>query len=665
MKYTVTNVNEEVDLRLSESDTILPYTIVQQLKMSADLYGNRDALCYKEANIWKSYTWSDYYNISRKIANGFIKLGLEPGDGVAILGFNTPEWFLVNMAAIMAGAVSVGIYTTNSASICEYIVKDANCKIIVVENDMQLQKVMPLYEAAGIKGVIQYLGKLETAAKDQDQDQDQEKEDDGFVIVPRDDNNLFDWPSFMEYIDIDENDQTILDNRISALKANKCSTLIYTSGTTGLPKGVMLSHDNILWTTKSALSSLNLTPDNREKVVSYLPLSHVAAQMMDIYMPIVNAGTTYFADSDALRGSLGNTLKEVKPTIFLGVPRVWSKIMEKMVAMGKQNSGFKQMVARSAKKVGFKKHMKAEAGQPNWSSFKYRLFEKLVFTKVKAALGFENCRYFFTGAAPIDIEVLDYFASLSIPILELYGMSECTGPMTVSVPNAFLTGSVGKPVTGTALLLKPVNNQEEGSPKEVCCYGRHVMMGYLNNQGKTDEVVDKDGFLHSEDEGAFDTNGYLYITGRIKDLIITEGGENIPPLVIEHDVLQQLPDVLSNCLIVGDKRKYLTCLVTLKCETDATGLVTDTLVTELQSKFGGITTVTAAMSDQNVKSYIQEGINRANKGSISNAHTVKYFRILPKDFSVAGGELGPTLKTKRNVVLSMYKDMIEEMYSAT
>ncbi|QKF94735.1 long-chain fatty acid CoA synthetase [Fadolivirus algeromassiliense] len=635
-KFTTTNIKDFVNIRRKDDDPIEPKTIVETLFDTMIAYGERPAMVYENDSKWNTITWTQYYNQAKRLASGLIELGLQKGEGVAILGFNSPEWFLSNMAAIMAGGVSVGIYTTNSSETCGFIISDSNSTVVIVENEEYLKKILqiPKEKRSNIKALIQYKGDLTIKDK-----------------------LVFSWYDFMKISENAARKADYVSGIISNLVANQCSTLIYTSGTTGNPKGVMLSHDNIIWTTKTVLNTIGITSNDPQKIVSYLPLSHVAGQMIDMYMPLVNGGSTWFAKPTALKGTLVDTLKEARPTIFLGVPRVWEKIMEKMKEKGTQLSGIKKYISVKAKEIGIQRHYEMEKGNKEPSIW-WDICNSLVYSKVRAELGLDKCKLFLTGAAPISKETLEYFASLNIPIYDVYGMSESSGPISFSYNNNVKLGSSGRQLIRSELKIDALTG-------EICSRGRHVMMGYLNQLDKTKEAIDRDGWLHTGDIGKLDASGFLHITGRIKELIITAGGENIPPICIEDCVKAELP-ILSNCMLIGDKKKFLTMLVTLKCLVDQDNVPTDNLdhtSCEILKHIGvKATKVSEVINDKTLHDHITAGIVRANKKSISAAQRIQKFKILPVDFSISGGELGPTLKLKRNVVVDKYLDLIEEMY---
>ncbi|KNC51589.1 long-chain-fatty-acid-CoA ligase ACSBG2 [Thecamonas trahens ATCC 50062] len=466
------------------------------------------------------------------------------------------------------------------------------------------------------------------------------------------------WTQFMEIGA--EIETAVIDKITEEAQVGTCATLIYTSGTTGTPKAAMVSHDNLTWTAKLAYELLDQT--DASITLSYLPLSHIAAQMLDIHGPIASAGSVYFARPDALKGTLGLSLKKVRPTLFLGVPRVWEKIMEKMLAMGQQTTGFKKTIAQWAKKKGLEGNYNRQngSGEP-WGWF---FANMLVFDKVKAALGLDRCTIRATGAAPITVETLEYFMSLDLPIMEVYGMSETSGLITVSRPHQYRTKSCGVCLPGTEVRLAEPDADGNG---EIITRGRQIFMGYMFNEEKTAAAFDDEGFLHTGDVGKFDADGFLYITGRIKDLIITAGGENVAPVHVENLLKAAMP-YLSNAFCIGDRRKFLSALLTFKVEVDAeTGVPSNQLTAPARAALAaeGIqaATVEEAMADPRLDEVVNAGLARANEKAISNAQMVRKYVILPEDFSVPGGTLTSTLKCKRNVVLSKYAEIIEDIYA--
>uniref|UniRef100_A0A8C2WCH9 long-chain-fatty-acid--CoA ligase n=1 Tax=Cyclopterus lumpus TaxID=8103 RepID=A0A8C2WCH9_CYCLU len=527
--------------------------------------------------------------------------------------------------------LATGIYTTNSAEACQYVAANSEANILVVENQKQLDKILQVKDhLPHLKAIVQYKGELQQKAP-----------------------FLYTWAEFMKLGEEVPDEQ--LNAVIDSLRANECCTLIFTSGTTGNPKACMLSHDNVIHT---AASMVNLKYAE-EVMVSYLPLSHAAAQLVDMWLGISCAMTTYFAEPDALKGSLVNTLKEVRPTCFVGVPRVWEKMQEKMKAVGAKASPMRSTVAGWAKSIGLRYNY---SNQVPWG---FMLANNLVFKKVRESLGLDRCKLCFTGAAPITKDTLEYFMSLNIPLLELYGMSESSCPHTISTDTHYHLTSCGKKMPGSKTKLE--NPDEDGSG-EICMWGRHVFMGYLDMPDLTAEALDQDGWLHSGDLGRHDQNDFLYITGRIKELIITAGGENIPPVPIEDSVKAEVP-IISNAMLIGDKLKFLSMLLTLKCVVDDNGEPTDELSPEAlifcQHHNVTATKVSEIVANKEPAIYnaIQEGMERANARATSNAQKIQKWTILERDFSVNGGELGPTMKLRRPIVVKMYQEKINELYA--
>lgn len=453
--------------------------------------------------------------------------------------------------------------------------------------------------------------------------------------------------------------------RLADIKPNECCCLVYTSGTVGQPKGAMLSHDNFTFDAYALSSHIDNIQMGKETIVSYLPLSHVAAQIVDIYTAMTIAGTIYFADRDVMKGSLVKTLLAARPTQFLGVPRIYEKLAEKMYQSLSQQGALKRLLAGWAKGVTLNHHMDRMGGLPS-NSVQYKLAQKMFTSKVRQALGFDRTKTFLTGAAPLSLETKKFFLSLDIPILEAFGMSETTGAHTMSNINQTTFETIGRQLHG--LQTKIINPNEVGHG-EICVKGRNIFMGYVNEAAKTADAFVDDNWMRTGDLGYIDGDGYIFITGRIKELIITAGGENIPPVLIENNLKAECP-AISNAILIGDRRKFLSILVTLKTEANADGSPGDLLgletLTWLSSlglkSYKKLSEILVAGPDPAVVQGIQEALDKSNKKAISNAQKVQKFAILPHDFSIATGELGPTMKLKRNVVLEKYSGVIEKFY---
>jgi long-subunit acyl-CoA synthetase (AMP-forming) len=371
--------------------------------------------------------------------------------------------------------------------------------------------------------------------------------------------------------------------------------------------------------------------------LSYLPLSHIAEQVMSIHLPAVSGGTLSFCED---LNQLGDYLREVRPHLFLGVPRVWEKIQAKMTEAGAAAPPLRKKIAAWARKLGLENGYALQQGKPR--PFLYPLANKIVYSKVRERLGLDRARYLATAAAPIAKSTLEFFLSLDMPILEIYGMSECTGPGTMSKPGAFRTATVGKIFPGTELKIA-----EDG---EILMRGPHVFLGYLKDEEATRQTIDADGWLHSGDVGQFDGDAYLRITDRKKDLIITAGGKNVAPQNLEA-LLKGIPGV-AQAVVVGDRRKYLVALLTLDPESARR---------EAQAAGASGSTVAELAGDPKLVARIDEGVKKVNAG-LASYESIKKFKILADEFTIESGELTPTMKVKRKVVNDRYKDAIESLY---
>ncbi|XP_021368611.1 long-chain-fatty-acid--CoA ligase ACSBG2-like [Mizuhopecten yessoensis] len=646
-KLWTTDRSEPVKLRMGTGkgpDTFPPITVPTAFERTVQKMPNQPALGVKRDGQWKKWTYQQYYTDVQRAAKSFIKLGLQPFHGVGILGFNAPEWHISYLASIYAGGLGTGIYATNTAEACQYVLEDSESNIVVVENNAQLQKILAVWDKLPhLKAIIQYTGE---------------------VAVRKE--NIYTWDEFMKLSNDVPN--SVVNERLSNLAPNHCCTLIYTSGTTGNPKGVMQSHDSLTFLCVNGMAVYKLKI-GEEVIVSYLPLSHSAGLMMDIHMPYFIGAMVYFAQPDALKGTLKNTLVECRPTMFLGVPRVWEKFAEKMQEAARSVTGIKRTIGVKAKKIGLKgvyASMRHEHKPRGWT-----VAQAFLFNKVKKSLGLDRCHLHVTGAAPITKETIEYFYCFNINIISVYGMSECGGPHTSETPEKFKIGSVGCEIPGVTTKLAETETPERDGSGEVCMWGRNLFMGYLNNDEKTKEAIDDEGWLRSGDIGKKDDNGFLYITGRIKELLITAGGENIAPVPVEDNVKEELP-VVSNCMLIGDKMKFLSMLITLKVEVDIeTGEPTDQLTPEVQdwckSFDCNYTTLSEVLEQRNPQLFkaIQTGIDKANNRAVSRATKVQKWSILPRDFSIPGGELGPTLKLRRPIVVKMYDKTIKAFYADT
>jgi long-subunit acyl-CoA synthetase (AMP-forming) len=583
-------------------------TVMEVFENTVHRHLNTSALKRKVNGQWVSITWREYREQVLRTARGFMKLGLQPGDGVSIVGYNCPEWLYSDLGAIAAGGVPAGIYTTSSPQQCQYIAAHSDSSIVVVENDEHLKKFLKIRDQLPrLKAIVQMQGKGDASAV-----------------------------SWDEMLALGEQvPESELRCRIEAQKPKDLATLIYTSGTTGDPKAVMLSHSNLTWIGQAIVREIGTQAGDR--VISYLPLSHIAEQNVSIHGPLATGIEVWFAES---MEKLGENLREARPTFFVGVPRVWEKIQARMQAIGANSPPLRRKIAAWARRVGIEARDRAERGES--PPLQYYLADKLVFSKVRAALGMAECRHRATGAAPISRETMDYFASLGMPLYEVYGQSETTGAGSLGKPGASRVGTLGKAYQGTEMKIA-----EDG---EICLRGPYVMLGYLKNEQATREAIDEDGWCHTGDVGEIDADGFLRITDRKKELIITAGGENISPAMMEG-AFKAIPGV-SQVVVIGDRRKYMAALFTLDAEK---------LPSVLREAGSPARTSMEASTCPKFAAWFAKQVESVNK-TLAQVQTIKKWRILPAELSIEGGELTPTMKLKRKVVSQKYASEIESLY---
>jgi len=566
----------------------------------------------KTGSAWVPTYWEEYTTQVRAAARSLIALGIEPGNVVCMLGFNRPEWAIGQLAAMMAGAVGAGIYTTNSPSEVKYILAHSEAPAVILENESQWAKV---------KEIRDQLPHLRWAIMMR-----------GTTI---DDPMAMTWETFMQRgTTIDEAD---LDARIAAIEMEQLASLIYTSGTTGPPKAVMLSHHNLASTARNGQALFQLTPN--EVLLSYLPLSHIAEQMFTIHTGATVGYSVYFAESLT---QLPDNLREVQPTVFFGVPGVWERFRNRVGERLNESEGTKRKIADWAQTIGRRVADLRNKGQEPGGKLavQYRLADKLVFSKVKPLLGFSRTRVAVSGAAAINKEILEFFSGLDVTIYEVYGQSEGCGPTTFNRPGATRFGTTGQAWPGSDVKLAP-----DG---EVIMRGPNVFMGYYKDAAATRDTL-IDGWLHSGDLGRFDEEGYLSIVGRKKDIIITSGGKNIAPRNIEA-ALKNI-ELIGDAVLVGEGRKYLSALLTL--EPEAAG------------RFAAANQIEGAELHTHPKviAAIQAEIDEVVNPQFARVEQVRKFTLLSRPFSVEGGEMTPTLKLKRKVIYDMHLDAIEDMYT--
>lgn len=548
---------------------------------------------------WQPTTWRTFVEQIRTCARALISLGLPRGGKVAILGFNRPEWVISDHAAMMAGGAPAGIYTTCSAEEVQYIVHHSEAHVVLVENAEQLAKLKAKRDELPLLRCIVMMKGAQATGTD-----------------------VLTWEDMLAKSETVPESE--LDQRIDAIEQGDLATLIYTSGTTGPPKGVMLSHRNLAWTSQ-VLLDISGHPTG-DVSLSYLPLSHIAEQMCTVHMPATAGSTVYFAESIE---KVPENLKEVRPTVFFGVPRIWEKFHAAMAGKLAETTGAKKRLVEWARGVCARVNALRDRDEriPRRLEMQYRLANKLVISKIKEAIGFDRMRELISGAAPIAPDVLAFFASLDLPIHEVYGQSEDSGPTSFNLTGKAKIGTVGPPIPGLEVKL--------GDDGEILVRGPNVFLGYYKEPEATADAL-RDGWLCSGDLGVFDADGFLSITGRKKEIIITAGGKNIAPKNIEA-AIKELP-IVGEAVVIGDRRKYLTALVTLE------------------------PTAADKVSGDQARTTIQAKIDQVNQ-SLARVEQVKKFAILERPFGIDTGELTPTMKLKRKVIAQKYAREIEAMYA--
>lgn len=636
------------------------------------------------ADQWTTWTYKQYYDDCARFARACISVGHQQHQAVNIYGFNAPEWHMSQMGAVLAGGKAAGIYPSDTPEQVCFKAKHSGGAVAAVETERCLKPFMQFKDdLPDLKAIVCW---------SHTPTEDKIVRSDGTEI------KLFTWEQFLELGDQVEMKE--LDERLAAQRPGHCCTLIYTSGTTGNPKAVMITSDNIIFENMAVLDIIpNCKQPKAERLISYLPLSHVAGLLVDVITGIVATARTpswvevsFARPYDLKIGSIGDRLRSVKPTIFLGVPRVWEKIGEKLKALGATVTGLKKKISTWAKGKGLEYANNCQLGGTGAFPGKYGLADKKVLSKIKDALGLSECIFGFTGAAPITVDTLTYFGQLGIQINEVYGMSECTGATTFSTAEAHLWGSCGWEMPGTEVKIFQVDpddinkktqvepcddvfNCPEKQQGEICFRGRNIMAGYMANPAlgddhvaeitkKNKEAIDDDGWLHSGDKGCIGKNGMIKITGRYKELIIGAGGENIAPVPIE-DCAKALCPAISNIMMVGDKRKFNVCVLTLMAD-GATGETpgTNDLAGAALKVNPEIKIISDACKDEKFIAHITDALKAVNKKAPNNASHIQKFTILPADFSVETEELTPTLKLKRGVVEKKHLQMIDSMYDS-
>ena len=579
-----------------------------------------EAMSGRRDGQWYSMTWREAERRVRAVAGGLLSLGFRKGERAAILATSRPEWVIADLGILGAGGATSTIYTSNTADESAYILEDSGARVCFVENALQDAKIRDVRDRlSGVVQLVQIEGEPRVA--------------DGWTITLAElERRGEEWISA---------NPGRLDEAAAAVGPEDLATLIYTSGTTGKPKGVMLTHDNWLFEA-DAIAKMNVLGP-QDKQLLFLPLAHSFAKVLEVAFIRVGLSTAVDGVIDDLVGNLA----AVRPTVMGGVPRVYEKVYNRVVTGAREGGGLKYKIFQWAMDVGGRvSRLRQQGGEPSGLlAFKHRVADKLVYSKLKARLG-GRLRFLISGGAPLSRAIAEFFHSCDILILEGYGLTETSAGSVFNRPERYKFGTVGLPVPGLEVRIA-----EDG---EILLRGRGVMRGYYNLPEATAEALETDGWFHSGDVGQLDADGFLTITDRKKDILVTAGGKNIAPQNIEGQLKASCPYV-SQVVMLGDRRPFCVALITLNEET-----------TGKWARERGIDYKDYAdlAGRPEVKQLIRDGVEAVN-ARLASYEKIKDFHLLDHDLSQETGELTPKMSVKRKVVESRHKEVLEGFYKDT
>lgn len=591
-------------------------SLPRKLLSRAAADGDSVALRHKTLGIWREYTWSDYADTVRLVGLGLRSLGVSQGDKVAVHAENRPEWVFADLGAQGIGAITVGIYPTSPAAEVCYLLAHSETKVVVAEDEEQLDKTLEVWD---------------------------QLEDLAYVVVidPRgvrvlDDPRIL---TFEELLDLGRAEPAAdFDASVEALKDADVAIIVYTSGTTGPPKGAMISHANMHAAFTDYDAELSLGPG--DEVLSYLPLCHIAERLITVVNGISGGYTANFGEGGA---AFANDLREVQPTFFLGVPRVWEKMLASVQVRMNDASWLKRRNYEYWSARGKRLATARMNGQLRpWDRLIGALGSFMLFRALRERLGMSRCDKALSGAAPIAPQVLDWFWSIGVPVREGYGQTENCAQATINPVDDVRIGTVGVAVGGAEVRIA-----EDG---EILTRGGGTFVGYYKNPQATAETIDENGWLHTGDIGFIDEDGYLRITDRKKDIIITAGGKNISPSEIENRL--KVSPFVREAVVIGDRRKYLTALVGIEYDT----------VGDWATRNGVTYTTYRDLSNKpEVRSLIDGVLQEANR-EFAQVETIKRFEFMTVELDHEDGQLTATQKVKRAAITEQFEDLIEQMY---
>ncbi len=596
-------------------------TVPHVFQRTVARYGDRVAMRKKEYGLWHDISWNEYFSMAKYAGLALISMGLEKGDCVSIIGDNCPEWVVANLAAQCTGGIAVGVYSTNAWPQVEYVVTNSDSKFLFVENEEQLDKWLHFKDNAPLLEKV--------------------------IVWDLEGLREFKDPMVMTFAELlkkgreaDERNPGLFQERMSAVSLEDVSTLIYTSGTTGPPKGAMLTQRNLIWM-GGAITRENPI-DDKDEVLSFLPLCHIFEQLFSVLGHITHGYVVNFIESP---DTVTDNMIEVSPTVGYAVPRIWEKYLSAVYIRMSDATWFKTLVFGIALKIGKRRAslMMNFKPVPFYLGLAYRLASFLVFRKLRERLGFDRMRIAYSGAAPISPDVLHFFQSIGVNLVEGYGQTEGTGVTCVSRVGRVKFGTVGPPLTGTEVRIA-----EDG---EILVKSPGVFKGYYKNPESTAETI-RDGWLYSGDVGEIDEDGYLKITDRKKDIIVTAGGKNITPQFIENKL--KFSPYINDAVVIGDRRKFISALIMID---------EDNVVKYAQDHKVQFSTYNDLTKSIEINSLIREEVRKVND-TLSRVEQIKKFTILPKKLYEEDGEVTPTMKVKRKYVHKAFSDLIEAMYTS-
>ncbi|MBW3620618.1 MAG: long-chain fatty acid--CoA ligase [Actinobacteria bacterium] len=578
--------------------------LVQPIIAHAQQRPDAPLLAYRDGDRFVDVTSIQVWERIRGLAKGLIALGVEPGDRVALMSSTRIEWVLLDYAILAAGAVTVPIYETSSAEQVEWILSDSEAVAAVFESDeLRAESYDPI-----AKGVpTQHVLVLDAGAEDE---------------------------LHAKGADLDD---AVLDERLSNLTTADMATLIYTSGTTGRPKGCVLTHGNLRWDAVQSLKVIHELVQPGDSQLLFLPLAHVFAKILTLSSIETGAKVGFATSIDKLQ----EELPIFQPTFLAAVPRVFEKVLAG--AQQKAAADGKGSIFDKATDIAIQYSREEQDGSVGLGTkVKHTVLDKLVYGKVRAAFG-GRLRAAVSGGGPLGERLAHFFNGVGVQIYEGYGLTETSPVLTCNSPAQWRIGTVGKPIPGTTVRI--------ADDSEILARGGQIFQGYYNNEEATREAVDEDGWFHTGDLGSLDDDGFLRITGRKKEIIVTAAGKNVAPAPLEDRV--QSHRLVSQAMVIGDNRKFISCLVTIDEEAFPTWA-------EEHGKTGK--SVADLTEDEELRREVQGAVDHANK-AVSHAEAIKKFVILPEDFTVETGELTPTMKVKRRVVEDKYGPTIEDIYA--